>query len=71
MTDITSERFGILDDGIGGRKVQRFTLSNRYLTIALLDYGVHLQSVRVHLADGGTRECVLGFDQLQEYLQDT
>ncbi len=68
MTDIAAEIFGTLPDG---RTVQRYTLSNRHLTITLLDYGVRLQSVSVPLPAGVARECVLGFESLDEYLHDT
>lgn len=68
MTVITSrETFGSLPDGT---PVSRYILANKYLTIAVLDYGIRLQSLLLTTGQGVQRETVLGFDSVDAYVRE-
>ena len=65
MTKITSAPFGALRDGTA---VTCWTLENgRGMTVRVLDYGCTIRSVLVPDRDGGTRDVVLGYDDLAGY----
>ncbi|MCA9836482.1 MAG: galactose mutarotase [Trueperaceae bacterium] len=63
---ITKESFGQLPDG---REVERYTLSNDYLSVQILSYGGIINSVKTPDANGVMGEVVLGFDSLKDYLE--
>ena len=62
--NITRDHFATLDDGT---PVQRYTLANEQLSVAILDQGLRLQSLCVTMPDGERRQAVLGYDSLGEY----
>ncbi len=63
------EIFGKLPDG---RIVEQFTLTNTHGVICkLLNYGVTIASLEVPDAKGNLTNVVLGFDNLEGYLQNT
>ena len=62
---ITAAPFGTLSDG---RPVKKYTLTNsRGMSVALLDYGAYIQSIRVTDKDGVSRDIALGFDDVEGY----
>lgn len=61
---INRDLFATLEDGT---EVQRYTLSNGQLSVAILDQGLRICSLLAAAADGEQRECVLGFDSLDAY----
>jgi aldose 1-epimerase len=68
-TSLTSEvaLFGSLPDG---SKVEKLTFRNaRQLEVSILTYGGIIQSVLVPDKNGNLADIVLGFDQLEDYVQ--
>jgi aldose 1-epimerase len=65
--EITREPFGVLADGT---PIERFTLDNGRMAVAILTYGGILQSVRVPDRDGAVGEVALGFADLAGYTSD-
>ena len=63
---IVSELFGILDDGTA---VQRHVLRSDRLEVAVLSYGGVLQSVSAPDRDGARADVVLGFEDLDDYVE--
>ena len=69
ISRITQDEFGTLADG---RKVQRFTLSNASgASIAVLDLGAIIQSLKLPDRNGELGDITLGFDNPQQYLTDS
>ena len=67
MTIHTTD-FGVMPDQ---EPITRFTLTNMAgLSVAILDYGALLASVKLPTRDGQLVEVTLGFDTLAEYLAD-
>ncbi|XP_069788031.1 galactose mutarotase isoform X3 [Narcine bancroftii] len=65
MTQVSSEGFGTLPDG---RPVRRFTLSSDSVTLRVLSFGAILTSLETKDRDGQTADIVLGFDNLEGYI---
>lgn len=63
---ISEETFGHLANG---RKVERYTLSNSFVTVQVLSYGGIISSIKTPDANGNFGEIVLGFDTLEAYLE--
>jgi aldose 1-epimerase len=62
------EQYGTLPDG---RPAHLFTLTNKNGLIArVTDYGAHLVSLDVPNSEGGTSDLTLGYDSLDNLLQD-
>jgi len=65
---ITKRDFGAMPDG---QEVSLYTLENDSgMTASVCTYGAILQSLRVPDRDGILRDVVLGYDTLEEYLQN-
>ncbi|KAI6654907.1 hypothetical protein LOD99_2786 [Oopsacas minuta] len=63
-----SSKFGILPTG---EQVLKYTLRNSNgLEIDLLEYGAYLSAIRVPVKKGGVIDVLLGYDDLQGYLDD-
>jgi aldose 1-epimerase len=66
---ITSEPFGVLGDG---RVVKRHRLSNRRgASVSVIDYGAIITSICVPDGRGELGEVALGYDRLEQYVEDT
>jgi aldose 1-epimerase len=63
---IVSELFGILGDGTA---VERHVLRSDRLEVGVLSYGGVLQSVSAPDRDGARADVVLGFDDLDDYVE--
>lgn len=50
-----------------GTVVDRYTLSNRFLTVQILTYGASIQKLCVSMRDATMRDVVLGFNDLSGY----
>jgi len=69
MSSIEVKPFGQLPDG---RIVERYELSNANgIRIAILNYGGIIQSIQTPDRSGNMADVVLGFDDLNGYLNDT
>ena len=70
MEDLTqsSRSFGRLSSG---EEITRFELSNSFISVGFLDYGVRLQSLLVNRPKYRPQQTVLGFDSIAEYEQDS
>ena len=54
-----------------GEEVLKYTLTNsNNLEVDLLEYGAYLSAIRVPVGAGGLRDVLLGYDDLQGYLDD-
>lgn len=66
--EITTRIFGTMPDG---RKVMEYTLANKNsITVKLINYGGVIRCLMVPGKDGVQEDIVLGFDTLEEYLND-
>jgi aldose 1-epimerase len=67
--DIQKNIFGTLPDG---REVNIFTLVNSHgITARIMDYGATVVSLEVPDRDGRPADIVLGFDSLEDYLEES
>ena len=55
---------------VGGKPVDRYTLANGHMTVAILTYGGIIQEVRVPGRGGHMADVALGFKRLRGYLSD-
>ncbi|XP_072360436.1 galactose mutarotase isoform X1 [Scyliorhinus torazame] len=65
MTEVSSDVFGKLPDG---RPVERFTLRSRGVTLRVLSLGGIVSSLETGDRHGNMADIVLGFDNLQGYI---
>jgi aldose 1-epimerase len=66
---VTSAPWGETGDGT---PVRRYTLKNSHgMTVRILTYGGIIQSLRVPDRRGRTKNVVLGFDNLEDYISDS
>lgn len=55
---------------INGEKVHKYTITNGRIWADLIDYGARLQSLKLRCFDGTVKDVVLGFNTIEEYVQD-
>jgi aldose 1-epimerase len=68
MADIKSEVFGELPSG---RKVNIYTLSSGDIELGVIEYGAAIVSLKVPDRDGEKADIVLGYDDLDGYINDS
>ncbi|VVD01675.1 unnamed protein product [Leptidea sinapis] len=64
MVHLTDEEFGKLQ----GESVRRFTWRAENISVSVISYGAIIQSIRVPDKNGVTYDVVLGFDDLESYV---
>lgn len=57
------EDFGL----VRGQKVLEYTIGNERMSVGLIDYGARIRFINLKLADGTTKDVVLGYNTIEEY----